>query len=156
LVAKAAHGWYMQVMAGGLLELSVDSDLMPPDHPEGFDPKRHAWLSEIDLRACPLPDLTLNKSQMGQSSSADGLSTSKTGSSDSSGMGAEDHELGLVKSITDVARYHTLELVTLKGQQLEDGINGALKVLSQDRHLMFGGPTINLVGHVVAVDVHGW
>lgn len=113
MVAKAAHGWYMQVMAGGLLELSVDSDLMPPDHPEGFDPKRHAWLSGIDLRTCTLPDLTLNKSQMGQSSSADGLSTSKTGSSDSSGVRAEDHELGLVESITDVARRYVFDLVAL-------------------------------------------
>jgi hypothetical protein len=129
---------------------------MPPDHPEGFDPKRHAWLSGIDLRACTLSDLPLNKSQMGKGGSADGLSTSKTGGSNSSGVGAEDHGLGLVESITDVARYHALELVTLKRQQLEDGINGALKVLSQDRHLMFWGPTINLVGHVVAIDVHGW
>ena len=94
LVAEAVHGWYMQVMAGGLLELSIDSDLMPPDHPEGFDPKRHAWLSGIGSRACSLPDLPLNKSQMGQSSSADGLSTSKAGSGDSSRMDAEDHRVG--------------------------------------------------------------
>ncbi len=61
-----------------------------------------------------------------------------------------------MESITDVARYYPLELVTLKRQQLEDGFDGALKVLSQDRHLMFWSPTVNLVGHVVAIDVHTW
>jgi hypothetical protein len=74
----------MQDLQGGLLELSVDSDLKPPDHPEGFDPKHHAWLSGIELALLMGPDRALNTGKMGQGCSADALTIGQTGSSDSS------------------------------------------------------------------------